>query len=85
MATITVTIGDVFLAAIQAEAALAGLGAQAWAKGVLKAEVTALRLAREEQTTETTRVNSVTTASAAALATKEAQMAALKAQLDALT
>lgn len=82
MATISITVSDAFVTAVQAEAAIDGVGAQAWAKAAIKEAILARRLARTSQTAEATKVAAVNaavqTAEAQYNATVEADRAAIE-------
>lgn len=82
MAQITITLSDAFVAAIQTEAQIDGMGAQAWAKQAIRDVIEGRRVARAAQTAEATRIQAVQaaaqTAESAYEATVEAERAAIQ-------
>ena len=84
MATISITVSDAFVAAVQQEAAIDGIGAQAWAKKVIKATILDRRMERASKVAEATKVTAIQDAAATATDTYDATLAAERAAIEAL-
>jgi hypothetical protein len=84
MATISITVSAEFVTAVQQEATFSGLGAQAWAKKIIKEAIATGRLERVKLAAEQVKVNSVQVAAASAEAAYNAAVAAEAATVEAL-
>lgn len=75
MPDITITVSAAFVAAVQTEAGIDGVGAQAWAKQAVKDKIVARRLERKAQEQEPIRLASLSTAQTAAQAAYDVAIA----------
>jgi hypothetical protein len=84
MPTISITVSDAFVAAVQGEATIDGVTANAWAKAVIKAAIEARRIERARNSAEAQRITATRTAAAQAQAAYDAAVAAEQATVTGL-